>query len=228
MTSDTNQVCLVFDLDDTLYPEASYARSGLRAAGEWAERELGLAELGPALVALFDGGRRGDLFDAGLAALGRSADKATVERLVEVYRTHAPELAPYEDAIWALVHYGAHVPLGLITDGYAHVQQSKVAALGIARRFRHIVYTDALGGRDFWKPSPAGFAAIERAVPEASAFIYVGDNASKDFVAPNARGWRTIRIVRPTGEYRTSQAPAGGEPHDTIPSLMRLPELLGL
>ena len=221
-------VCLVFDLDDTLYPEASFNRGGYRAAGQWAERELGLADLGKTLVDLYEGGRRGDLFDAGLAMLGHPADKATVERLIEAYRSHAPELAPFEDAIWALVHYGAHVPLGLITDGFAHVQRAKVAALGIAPRFRHIVYTDALGGRDFWKPSPAGFEAIERAVPEANAFVYIGDNATKDFVAPNARGWRTIRVVRPSGEYRTSQAPAGGEPHDTILSLMRLPALLGV
>jgi putative hydrolase of the HAD superfamily len=221
-------VCLVFDLDDTLYPEASYARSGLRAAGQWAERELGLADLGQTLVSQFDGGRRGDIFDAGLAALGHFPDKATIAKLVAAYRSHAPELAPFEDAIWALVHYGAHVPLGLITDGFAHVQQSKIAALGIAPRFRHIVYTDALGGRDFWKPSPAGFEAIERGIPEANAFVYIGDNATKDFVAPNARGWRTIRIVRPSGEYRASQPPPGGEPHDTIPSLMRLPALLGL
>lgn len=223
-----SDVCLVFDLDDTLYPEASYARSGLRAAGQWAEQELGLADLGSALVTLFDGGRRGDIFDMGLAALGHPAGKATVQRLLDVYRSHAPELAPYEDAIWAMVHYGAHVPLGLITDGYANVQQAKVAALGIAGRFRHIVYTDALGGRDFWKPNPAGFETIERAITEASAFVYVADNAAKDFVAPNARGWRTIRVVRPSGEYRASLAPLGGEPHDTIPSLMRLPELLGL
>ena len=221
-------VCLVFDLDDTLYPEASFNRGGYRAAGQWAERELGLADLGQTLVDLFDTGRRGDLFDAGLAMLGHPADKATVERLIEAYRSHTPELAPFEDAIWALVHYGAHVPLGLITDGFVHVQRGKVAALGIAPRFRHIVYTDALGGRDFWKPSPAGFEAIERAVPESNAFVYIADNAAKDFIAPNARGWRTIRVVRPSGEYRMSQAPTGGEPHDTIPSLMRLPELLGV
>ena len=38
-------LCVVFDLDDTLYPEASYARSGLRAAGHWAVVERGLAGL---------------------------------------------------------------------------------------------------------------------------------------------------------------------------------------
>mgnify|MGYP001309683498 FL=1 len=221
------QICLVFDLDDTLYPEASFNRSGYRAAGRWAEQSLGLTDFGATLVELFDDGRRGDVFNAALTAHGRPADEATVARLVEVYRTHTPELTPFEDAIWALAHYGAQAPLGLVTDGYLRVQQAKVAALGIANRFRQIVYTDALGGQEFWKPNPAGFAAIERAVPEAKAFVYIADNATKDFIAPNARGWRTIRIVRPLGEHRASQSPVGGEPHDDILSLMRLPDLLG-
>lgn len=220
-------LCVVFDLDDTLYPEASYARSGLRAAGHWAEVELGLAGLAARLTQLFDAGRRGDLFDTALADLGARPDPAVVARLIEVYRSHEPELALFEDAMWALVHYGASGPLALLTDGFAGVQQAKVAALGIAPRFRHLVFTDALGGRDFWKPNPAGFQAIERAVPEATAFVYVADNAAKDFVAPNALGWRSVRIVRPFGEYRMSVPPAGGEPHATIPTLMRLPEILG-
>jgi len=36
---------LVFDLDDTLYPERQFALSGFAAAGSWAEAELGIAGL---------------------------------------------------------------------------------------------------------------------------------------------------------------------------------------
>lgn len=222
-----SDLCLVFDLDDTLYPEASYARSGLRAAGIWAEREMGIAGLVPTLLGLFDSGRRGDVFDAALVQHGHAAGAAIVARLVDVYRSHTPELALFEDAAWALTHYGAHLPLGIITDGYADVQRAKVAALGVASRFRHIVYTDALGGRAAWKPSPAGYEAIERAVPEATAFAYVADNAAKDFVAANARGWRTIRIVRPSGEYRGAEPATGGEPRHVIAALTQLPAILG-
>lgn len=223
-------LCIVFDLDDTLYPEASFARSGLRAAGLWAERELGLPGMASALLALFDGGRRGDLFDAALRqsgpAGGQVAGEAIVARMIDVYRTHTPELALFEDAAWAIGRYAALCPLALLTDGYADVQKSKFTALGVAGRFRHVVYTDALGGRATWKPSPTGFAEIEQAIPDADAFVYVADNATKDFVAPNARGWNSVRIVRPLGEYRTSAAPAGGEPRHTITSLTQLPRVL--
>ena len=34
---------LVFDLDDTLYPERDFALSGFKAAERWASAELGLA-----------------------------------------------------------------------------------------------------------------------------------------------------------------------------------------
>ena len=221
-------LCVVFDLDDTLYPEATYARGGLKAAGQWAERELGVTGLVDALMRTFESGRRGDIFDVALMQLGAPVGASAVHRMVDVYRNHVPELALFEDAAWALTRYGQIAPLALLTDGYADVQRAKVAALGVADRFRHIVFTDALGGREFWKPSHAGFVDIERAVPEARAFVYVADNPLKDFVAPNARGWRTVRIVRPLGEYRAASPPQGGAPQHTIAALTELPDVLGI
>lgn len=221
-------LCIVFDLDDTLYPEATYARSGLRAAGAWAERELGIGGLVETLLEIFESGRRGDIFDAALLQAGKHGGPDVVARMVDVYRRHVPELALFEDAAWALTRYGSVAPLAMLTDGYADVQRAKVDALGVASRFRHIVYTDALGGREAWKPSPAGFADIERAVPQARAFTYIADNPTKDFVAPNARGWRTIQIVRPSGEYRAAAPAAGGVPQHKIAALTELPDILGI
>ena len=37
-----SDLVLVFDLDDTLYPEREFALSGFRAAGRWAAAELGV------------------------------------------------------------------------------------------------------------------------------------------------------------------------------------------
>ena len=221
-------LCLVFDLDDTLYPEATYARSGLRAAGTWAEQELAIPGLVEVLLSIFESGRRGDIFDAALLQAGKHGGPDVVARMVDVYRRHEPELALFEDAAWALMRYGSIAPLAILTDGYADVQRAKVTALGVANRFRHIVYTDALGGRDAWKPSPVGIADIEQAVPEARAFVYVADNPSKDFVAPNARGWRTIQIVRPSGQYRAAVPADGGVPQHKIAALTELPDILGV
>ena len=88
--------------------------------------------------------------------------------------------------------------LGLITDGTHRVQAKKVAALGIAAHFQEIVYTHALGGRAFAKPHPKSYEQVEQALGAAGArLVYVGDNPSKDFIVPNARGWTSIMVERP-------------------------------
>ena len=53
---------LVFDLDDTLYPERQFALSGFTAAGRWAAAELGIAGLAADMTRLLDGGHLGALF----------------------------------------------------------------------------------------------------------------------------------------------------------------------
>ena len=110
-------------------------------------------------------------------------------------------------------------------------QARKVAALGIAPHFREIVYTDALGGRTFSKPHPRSYELVEAALGAAGdRLIYVGDNPSKDFIVPNARGWTSVMVHRP--EHRRihvgAQVAAGGAPQHTIASLTELPAVLGL
>ena len=41
---------VVFDLDDTLYPEADYVLSGFQAVADWAEVHLGIADLSSLLM----------------------------------------------------------------------------------------------------------------------------------------------------------------------------------
>jgi putative hydrolase of the HAD superfamily len=59
----------------------------------------------------------------------------------------------------------------------------------------------------------------------------VGDNLAKDFVAPNALGWTSILIDRPSHRHlrihKHTSAPAGGAPHETVQNLTELIRLLG-
>jgi len=96
-----------------------------------------------------------------------------------------------------------------LTDGYLPPQRLKVEALGLNGRFDPIVFTEELG-RESWKPSPVGFMLIERVCKaQPRNCLYIGDNPAKDFVAPRARGWRTIRVRRPGTEHSAIAAPAG-------------------
>ena len=222
---------LVFDLDDTLYPERQFAVSGFKAAERWAAAELGVEGLAAHMTRLLDDGHLGELFRLALSDKLPEHQPEHLVGLLEAYRNHEPELELFDDADWALSHFAGRAKLGLITDGTHHVQAKKVAALGIAPHFHEIVYTHALGGRAFSKPHPQSYELVERALAGGGEqLVYVGDNPAKDFVVPNARGWTSIMVDRP--EHRRIHAGAqvapGGAPQHTIASLAELPAVLGL
>ena len=226
-----SKLVLVFDLDDTLYPERQFALSGFAAAGRWAEAQLGVRGLAADMTRLLEGGHLGELFSIALA--GRLPDYTAehLAGLIAAYRNHDPELSLFEDAAWALAHLAPQAKLGLITDGHHHVQAKKVTALGIAAHFREIVYTHALGGRQYAKPHPLSYEMVEAALgTHGDLLVYIGDNPSKDFIVPNQRGWISIMVERP--EFRRIHANAevapGGAPQHTLASLRQLPALLGL
>ena len=75
-------------------------------------------------------------------------------------------------------------------------------------------------GPGYAKPHPHCFEWMARAlgVP-AESCVYVADNAVKDFVAPNALGWRSVKVDRGDGFYRDEPAPPGGDPQHIIESL---------
>jgi putative hydrolase of the HAD superfamily len=223
---------LIFDLDDTLYPERAYALGGFRAAGAWAKAELGVDGLSERLTQLLDQGHLGRSFQMALADLAPDHTDDHVKALLKAYGEHTPDLALFDDAA-AVLDVFSNTTLGLITDGHAKTQARKVAALGIAPRFDEIIYTGALGpDRAFHKPHPRAFELMEQALRRSpdDRFVYVGDNPLKDFVAPNAMGWRTVLVDRPASRatriHPLQNAPDGGTPQITISTLADLPALL--
>jgi putative hydrolase of the HAD superfamily len=206
---------IVFDLDDTLYLERDYARSGIRAVDAWARRSLGLGELGTTATRLWNAGRRDRLFDAALAELGIRADRSTIAEMVSVYREHEPDirLAPDAHDFLASDHDYA---LALISDGFSVAQHRKVDALDLARfGFDPIICTGDWG-REFWKPHRRAFETVEAAHRGASnRFVYVADNPAKDFLAPRALGWATVQIDRPDAVHSRTP-PSDGHRADTI------------
>lgn len=223
---------LIFDLDDTLYPERDYALGGFRAAGAWAQAELGVDGLSQRLTDLLDQGHLGRSFGLALKDLAPDHTDDHAKAVLKAYSDHTPDLALFDDAQSALDTF-RDTTLGLITDGHAKTQARKVAALGIAPRFAEIIYTGGLGpDRIFHKPHPRAFEMMEQALRRAATdrFVYVGDNPLKDFVAPNAMGWRTVLVDRPahraTRIHPLQPAPDGGAPQTTIKTLTDLSAVL--
>ena len=220
---------VVFDLDDTLYDEIEYCRSGFAAVAEF------LADLPEALPAerifgafwgQFTAGNHARTFNVALDELGISYDDDLVAELVNVYRNHIPKIRLPQDSRDVLCELSAKYTLALLTDGFLPAQQLKVRALGIEDYFKCIVYTEQLG-RDCWKPSPAGYEKIMhtlKAKPEN--VVYVADNEKKDFIAPNKLGCLSVQIIRPARIHASISAESGAAARYTIRRIGRLPPLL--
>jgi putative hydrolase of the HAD superfamily len=194
---------VVLDLDDTLYPEAAYVRSGFRAVAALAQETLGVpaGEAAAELVALFGQGVRGDTFDRWLAS--RGLDGEAVDDLVAAYRAHEPDIDPFPDAAPLLGRLRADgSAVGLLSDGDAAVQGAKLDALGLRDAFDAIVITGELG-EGAGKPSPRGYEEVLRRLGDAlpGESVYVSDNPAKDFLGARRAGMRSIRVRRAGGIY---------------------------
>jgi len=193
---------VIFDLDDTLYPEQSYVMSGFRAVAEWADLHLGISHLQgfSELQKLFNDGVRGNTFDQWLAMHG--IDNKFIPNLVKVYREHFPHITPYPDAVSLLDILHPDFLLGVISDGYLKVQQNKLKALGLEKYFDAILFTDKLG-RTFWKPHSRPFEVMLEMlrISDPERAVYIGDNPTKDFLGAKRIGIKTIWLRLESGEY---------------------------
>ena len=216
-------VAVVFDLDDTLYPEREYACSGFAAVAEaFADRLGDAAESAAKMRRLFDSEHRPRVFDTLLAELGLKEDWELVERMIEVYRSHRPAIRLFPDADVVLNELRGTCRLGLLSDGRSSTQGRKIDALGLRDRFDVILITSELGP-GFCKPSPRPFEFIStRLQVVGSRSAYIADNPAKDFVAPNTLGWMTVQIRRADGVYADQESVPGGEPYQVIETLDRL------
>ncbi len=208
---------VVFDLDDTLFPERDYVRSGYRAVAEHLRRTRGvMRRFEDFMWDLFLSGQRSKVFDAASAHFKLGLNEAQIAELVEVYRNHSPAIVPYSGLVELLSLLGARYRLGLLSDGYLPAQQLKLQALKLERFFEAVLFTEQLG-RDCWKPSPAGFQAIaERLAAPPETCAHVADNPAKDFLAANRLGWRTIQYLRPGQIHAAKPAPPDGAPQTVV------------
>ena len=220
---------IIFDLDDTLYDELEYCKSGFNAVARFLARLPGSPAAGSIFEALwsqFNAGNRTRTFNAALDEIGINCDSGLVQKLVNLYRSHEPDIKLPPDSRDALDTLAHEYSLGLLTDGFLPAQELKVRKLRIEHYFQHIVYTEQLG-REAWKPSPAGFEKLITLFgTDPPNMAYVADNEKKDFIAPNGLGFVTVRIIRPKRIHTESCTDPNARAHHTIHRIRRLPALL--
>lgn len=219
---------VLFDLDDTLYPELEFVRGGFRAVAAWLAPRIGAgeADLYEEMLAVLGREGRGKVFDAVLRSRNALAEDR-VRACLWVYRSHRPALSLYADAAPVLARLRqAGMRLSIVTDGMGAVQQAKVDALGLASLVDAVVCSDLLGP-DGSKPAGHAYVvALEAIGAKAADAAYVGDNPRKDFLWPNANGMKSIRIRRAGAAPDPTDLPAGARARYEIATLSELLPLL--
>jgi putative hydrolase of the HAD superfamily len=219
-------VCLVFDLDDTLYLERDYVRSGFYAVGEWVREHLQLPDFFDRAWRAFEDGVRRSTFEKVLIEAGFALQPEILRTMVEVYRCHKPDIQLLPDASYCLLKVRERVRrLGLITDGPALCQHAKCARLGLLQLMDAVVCTGEWG-EQFYKPHPRAYQFFASREEPDCRFLYVADNPRKDFITPLALGWHTVRVRRPLGLYHSVESTPATRPALELSALWELPEIV--
>lgn len=211
-------IIFVFDLDDTLYPERSYAHSALAAAGSLLAHRFAIAAAEKELIASFENGERDPIG----ALLIRHRLPGQIKRsLIEHMGSHLPKIALRPDARTLLgALRSLERPFAILSDGRSITQRRKIEALGCGDAAA-ISISEECGQSKFeerrWKDLEAALGSDE--------FCYVGDNPAKDFLVPNRLGWKTVMLRSNGGNIHSQDLLAGREFHpqlviDTLESLL--------
>lgn len=188
---------VIFDLDDTLYSEKDYVRSGFE---QISRHYVNIENMADKLWASFENGEKA--IDTVLKKEGLFSPE-TVSCCLDIYRNHYPDITIYpeaEELLYALQNSG--IRLGMITDGRPEGQRAKIKALGIERYFEKIIITDELGGVDFRKPNTKAFEEMQKHFNTPySSMVYIGDNPKKDFIAPKKLKMNSVYFKNPKGLY---------------------------
>ena len=188
---------IVFDLDDTLYSEKEYVKSGYAV----------VAQLLPNVENAED--KLWKAFEEKKAAIDdvlRSENIYSEElkkKCLEAYRFHRPNIHLYAGASEMLTRLRKKgFLIGIITDGRPEGQRAKIKALGLDELVDSIIVTDELGGAEYRKPNKVAFVKMcEMLGVKYEEMCYIGDNINKDFVAPEMIGMKCIFLKNKDGIY---------------------------
>ncbi len=203
---------VVFDLDDTLYSEKEYIKSGYKAVASIVP-EIENAE-----------SRMWAFFEDGKSAIDELLLSEEIyshelkEKCLEVYRFHRPDIHLYDGVVEMLTQFRAQgLQLGIITDGRPEGQRAKIKALRLNEYVDHIIVTDELGGVEYRKPHTQAFVLMKNRLNVGfSEMCYVGDNIRKDFIPCNRLGIRSIYVANPDGLYFDSNLSEDKSAKETV------------
>ena len=176
----TSNTKIVFDLDDTLYSEKEFEKSGIK----FVYNKLKISSV--SIENLFS------MNHEWIQLIISELTNITKDEVLNIYHNHFPEIYLYRDAnIFLNKLSEKNIELSLITDGKSITQRNKLTALNITSLFKNIIISEEINSN---KPSEINYRLIMNG-NNNSDYIYIADNPEKDFFTPNKLGWTTICLL---------------------------------
>jgi putative hydrolase of the HAD superfamily len=177
----TSNKIIVFDLDDTLYSERDFEKSGI----EYIYNYLDVKNF--SLDSILD--NRENWIQK---FIRDSKIQISFDFILDLYRNHTPNIELYKDSKLFLEELiSKDFEISLITDGRSITQRNKLKALGLENFFKNIIISEEVNSE---KPCQINFKLVMSRMVNAD-YIYIGDNTAKDFIAPNELGWETVCVL---------------------------------
>lgn len=216
----SNDVIVIFDLDDTLYKEIDFVHSAYRYIDRHLADKHKIYNTYNIMDHAYEHGK--NPFNAILS------DDITIDELLKLYRFHMPEinLDNTTEQTLLLLQSKGYI-LGLITDGRSISQRNKIKALALDNYIddENIIISEEFGTD---KTDIRNFRYFCEKYPQATQFLYVGDNPRKDFYHPNQLGWKTI-CIKNNGKNihpQDIETPANYKSQHNISSIHKLLSIL--
>jgi putative hydrolase of the HAD superfamily len=181
---------IVFDLDDTLYDEIDFVKSGFLEVSEY----LGDKKYFEFMWNEFKINGSGKIFDK---LIDKFSIKEDITKLIEIYRFHTPRIT-LPSSSKKVLKYALNYKSAIITDGHYITQKNKYQALGLDKYIDLPIFTDFYHTK---KPELKPFKMVMEKFAD-NEYIYISDNPKKDFIAPKELGWKTLRYKNPNGIYK--------------------------
>ena len=219
---------LVFDLDDTLYPEIEFVRGGYWAVARHVASRSSWPEdaVFCRMMTVFNSQGRDMVLSTVIDEFAGTS--TSISELVEVYRRHLPSIRlcnGYEDLLQRLHH---NFKIGILTDGLPEVQRRKVKALRLKTMVDAVIYTWDCGP-ELEKPHSQGFELIMRALDVSPAeSVFIGDNPLKDGQGARNAGMRFIQVLSEDTKSKSNGVSAEAKTDGTVRNLLELPGILQL
>ncbi|MGC8979146.1 HAD family hydrolase [Caldisericum sp.] len=184
---------LLFDLDDTLYPEKTYIYQGFWAVSQFLHAKYGFDLINTYLnlIEIFRKGSK-KIFDD---FLGIHKIELQSNYLVRIYREAKRNLFLYNDVPYALNYLKNNNRLILLTNGDKETQWKKIKILDLENYFNDILVLDDYG-KEYWKPSILILNKIYDRYNHENKFCLIG-NAIEDLEFARRAGIDFVFVNRP-------------------------------